>query len=57
MTRLSPSKLISLATLAAAVLLMAAPVLADDVASIPDSADERARTSFSEFARTWMDKM
>jgi len=57
MNRLSPSKLISICTLVAALLLMAAPVLADDVASIPDSADERARTSFSEFARTWMVKM
>jgi hypothetical protein len=48
MTRLLPSKLISSCTLAVAVLLLAAPALADDVASIPDSADERARASFSE---------
>jgi len=57
MTRLSPLSLIFICTLAAALLLMAAPVLADDLASIPDSADERARTSFSEFARSWMAKM
>jgi hypothetical protein len=57
MTRLSPSKLVSICTLAVALLLMAAPSFADDVAAIPDSADERARTSFSEFARTWMAKM
>jgi hypothetical protein len=57
MTRLSPSKLISIGTLAAVLLLMAAPALADDVAAIPDSADERARTSFSDFARSWMAKM
>jgi len=57
MIRLSPSKLISIGTLAAALLLMAAPALADDVAAIPDSADERARTSFSDFARSWMAKM
>jgi hypothetical protein len=57
MTRLSPSKHITLCTIAAALLLTAAPALADDVAAIPDSADERARTSFSEFARSWMAKM
>ena len=57
MQRLSTPRLFCFATLAAAVLLMAAPVLADDVASIPDSADERARNSFSEFARDWMAKM
>lgn len=57
MTRRSPSKHITLCTLAAALLLTAAPALADDVAAIPDSADERARTSFSEFARSWMAKM
>ena len=57
MTRLSPSRLITLCTVAAALLLIAAPTLADDVAAIPDSADERARTSFSDFARSWMDKM
>jgi len=57
MTLLSSSKLISICTIAVALLLLAAPALADDVASIPDSADERARASFSEFARTWMAKM
>ena len=43
MTRLSPSRFITVCTLAVALLLMAAPALADDVAAIPDSADERAR--------------
>jgi len=57
MTRSSPSKRITICTLAVALLLIAAPALADDVASIPDSADERARSSFSEFARSWMAKM
>ena len=57
MTRLLPSKRITICTLAVALLLIAAPALADDVASIPDSADERARSSFSEFARSWMAKM
>ena len=57
MTRLSPPKLITICTLAAALLLMAAPTVADDVAAIPDSADERARSSFSDFARSWMAKM
>ncbi|MBW2494357.1 MAG: hypothetical protein JRE43_06365, partial [Deltaproteobacteria bacterium] len=57
MTRLSLSKIISICALAVAFLLMAAPAFADDVASIPDSADERARDSFSEFARDWMAKM
>ena len=57
MTRLSPSRHITICTLALALLLMAAPAIADDVASIPDSADERARASFSDFARTWMAKM
>jgi hypothetical protein len=57
MTRLSPLTPITLCTLAAALLFMAAPALADDVAAIPDSADERARSSFSEFARSWMAKM
>ena len=57
MTHLSSSKPMTLVSLAVAVLLMAAPALADDVASIPDSADERARTSFSEFAQSWMVKM
>ncbi len=57
MTRLSPSRLLSICTLAAVLLLMAAPAFADDAASIPDSADERARTSFSDFARSWMAKM
>jgi hypothetical protein len=41
----------------AALLLIAAPTIADDVAAIPDSVDERARTSFSDFARSWMAKM
>ncbi len=57
MARLSPSRLITLCTVAAALLLIAAPTLADEVAAIPDSADERARTSFSDFARSWMAKM
>ena len=57
MTRLLPSRLITICTLAVALLLMAAPALADDVAAIPNSADERARTSFSDFARSWMAKM
>ena len=57
MPRLSPSRLITIGTVAAALLLIAAPTIADDVAAIPDSADERARTSFSDFARSWMDKM
>ena len=57
MTLLLPSRFISICTLALALLAMAAPALADDIASIPDSADERARDSFSEFARSWMAKM
>jgi hypothetical protein len=57
MTRLPPARLITICTLAVALLLMAAPALADDVAAIPNSADERARTSFSDFARSWMAKM
>ena len=57
MPRSSPSMPITFCTLAVALLFLAAPVLADDVASIPDSADERARNSFSEFARSWMAKM
>ncbi len=57
MPRLSSSTRITLCTLATALLLVAAPTLADDVAAIPDSADERARSSFSEFARSWMGKM
>ncbi len=57
MPRLSPSRLITICTITAALLLMAAPSIADDVAAIPDSADERARTSFSDFARSWMAKM
>ncbi len=57
MPRLSPSTPITFCTLAVVLLFMAVPVLADDVASIPDSADERARSSFSEFARSWMAKM
>jgi hypothetical protein len=57
MTRLSPSRLVTVCTVTAAFLLMAAPILADDVAAIPDSADERARSSFSDFARSWMAKM
>ena len=57
MTRLSPSRLITICTVTVALLLMAAPTIADDVAAIPNSADERARTSFSDFARSWMAKM
>ncbi len=57
MTRLPPARLITICTLAVALLLIAAPALADDVAAIPNSADERARTSFSDFARSWMAKM
>jgi hypothetical protein len=57
MPRLSPTRLITICTVTAALLLMAAPTIADDVAAIPDSADERARTSFSDFARSWMAKM
>ena len=57
MPRLSPSRPIAICTVTAALLLMAAPTIADDVAAIPDSADERARTSFSDFARSWMVKM
>ena len=57
MPRLSPSRPITICTIAAALLLMAAPAIADDVAAIPDSVDERARTSFSDFARSWMAKM
>ena len=57
MPRLSPSRLITICTVTAALLLMAAPTIADEVAAIPDSADERARTSFSDFARSWMAKM
>ena len=30
---------------------------ADSVASIPDASNERARSSFDDFARSWMDKM
>jgi len=57
MTRLSPSKCLSLFTLAFALLVAAVPALADDVAAIPNSADEQARVSFAEFARSWMAKM
>ena len=57
MPRLSPSRLITICTVTVALLLMAAPTIADEVAAIPDSADERARTSFSDFARSWMAKM
>ena len=57
MTLLSPSRLVTLCTVTAALLLMAAPTIADEVAAIPDSADERARTSFSDFAQVWMAKM
>jgi hypothetical protein len=57
MTRLSPSRLITICTVTVALLLMAAPTIADEVAAIPNSADERARTSFSDFARSWMAKM
>ena len=57
MTRLSPSRPIAICMVTAVLLLMAAPTVADEVAAIPDSADERARTSFSDFARTWMVKM
>jgi hypothetical protein len=57
MTLLSPSKLVTICTVTAALLLMVAPAIADEVAAIPDSADERARTSFSDFARSWMVKM
>jgi len=57
MTRLSTSMYKTLCGLALALLLAAAPALADDVAAIPDSADEQARISFSEFARSWMAKM
>ena len=57
MPRLSPTRLITICTVTAALLLMAAPIIADDVAAIPHSADERARTSFSDFARSWMAKM
>ena len=57
MARLSPLRLITICTVTAALLLMAAPTIADEVAAIPNSADERARTSFSDFARSWMAKM
>jgi hypothetical protein len=57
MTRLSRSTLISICTIAAALLLVASPSIADSVAAIPDSADERAESSFSDFARSWMAKM
>ena len=57
MPRLSPSRLITICTIVAALLLMAAPAIADDFAAIPDSADERARTSFSDFARSCMAKL
>jgi hypothetical protein len=57
MPRLSPTRLITICTVTAVLLLMAAPIIADDVAAIPHSADERARTSFSDFARSWMAKM
>jgi hypothetical protein len=57
MARLSPPRLITICTVTAALLLMAAPTIADEVAAIPNSADERARTSFSDFARSWMAKM
>ncbi len=57
MARLSPSRLITICTVTVALLLMAAPTIADEVAAIPHSADERARTSFSDFARSWMTKM
>jgi hypothetical protein len=57
MNRLSPLRITNICMVIAALLLMAAPSFADDVAAIPDSADERARTSFSDFARSWMAKM
>ena len=57
MARLSPSRLIAICTGTVVLLLMAAPTIADEVAAIPNSADERARTSFSDFAHSWMAKM
>jgi hypothetical protein len=39
MPRLSPSRLITICTVTVALLLMAAPTIADEVASISDSAD------------------
>jgi len=57
MPRLSPPRLITICMVTAALLLIAAHTIADDVAAIPDSVDERARTSFSDFARSWMAKM
>ena len=57
MARLSPLRLITICMVTAALLLMATPTIADEVAAIPNSADEWARTSFSDFARSWMAKM
>ncbi len=43
---------------ASMLLVAAAPAVADDLASIPDSsADESALSSFSDFAKQWMAKM
>ncbi len=54
---LSPSRHVTLIAVVAVVLSMAAPAIADEVAAIPDSADERIRTSFADFARSWMARM
>ena len=42
---------------ACALLLAAAPSLADSPASISGAAHERTRESFARFAETWMDKV
>jgi len=57
MIRLSPSRHVTLGAVVALLLSIAAPAIADDVAAIPDSADERIRSSFADFARSWMAKM
>jgi hypothetical protein len=57
MTLLSPSRFITICTVTVVLLLMVAPTIAGEVAAIPNSVDERARTSFSDFARSWMAKM
>ena len=57
MVLLPPTRLVSVLLLTAALLTTASQALADEVAAIPNSADERARASFDEFARSWMAKM
>ena len=51
MVLLPATRLASVLLLTVALLTTASQALADEVAAIPNSADERARASFDEFAR------